>query len=294
MKTPNIPIGAPEKIALIIDSCTDVPPEEIARHNMYVLPLSVNYRDASYLDKIEITPDEVYRRLETEVPTTSQPSPYEIMRAFEQIIADGYKKAVAVTISSKLSGTYGSVCAAARQFDELACVVIDTKNIGIGAGFTAIAAGELIAGGTAFCDIENRLVLQARDAKVYFSVENLKYLRAGGRIGEATYRLGSILRIRPIISCDDAGAYYTAQKVSGRKAAIKKTLQMAQDTAAMFEEYNIAAVHGDAPDEIREILTQIPGLFPRVRQVFTGYVSPVLVVHTGPGLVGIGVQGLAI
>ncbi|MDR0862006.1 MAG: DegV family protein, partial [Oscillospiraceae bacterium] len=255
-------------------------------------PLTINFSEGSYRDKIDIQPEEVYRRLPTEIPTSSQPSPQEIAEVFERVVADGYEKVVAVTISSGLSGTFDNVSAVARENENLDVIIIDTLSIGLGAGFTAIAAGELIARGVAFEELEDKLTNQSLNTKIFFGVETLKYLKAGGRIGEVAYILGNLLGIRPIITCGSDGKYHIASKARGRDASIKRMIDLARDVAATFREYNVAVMHGDAADEVQKILAEVRTLFPRVKEVFTGQISPALVVHTGPGLVGIGIQGL--
>ncbi|MFR8299882.1 MAG: DegV family protein, partial [Gordonibacter urolithinfaciens] len=90
------------RIALVVDSCTDVPPEDIERFGMYVVPLQVNYRDETFLDKVTITPQQVYDRFAEEVPTTSTPTPAVAREVLERVVADGYSQAVVVTISSGL------------------------------------------------------------------------------------------------------------------------------------------------------------------------------------------------
>lgn len=284
---------ADERIALIIDSGTDVPPEYVTRYHMYTLPLLINYRDGSYRDQIDITPEEVYRRFDEEIPTTSLPSPLIMQELFERIIADGYEKAVVVTLSSGLSATHDTVKMIAKQYPALESVIIDTKNIGIGAGFTAIAAGELIEQGVPFDELEERLQQIASDTKIFFSVETLEYLKAGGRIGEVTYLMGSLLDIKPIITCNEKGVYHTVQKARGRKQALNKALALARKMASGFKKYNVAVVHGGAEEEADEILSHIHEHFPLAERVFKGQISPALVVHTGPGLIGIGVQGIS-
>ncbi|GHT78332.1 hypothetical protein FACS1894104_1370 [Actinomycetota bacterium] len=281
-----------KKIALIVDSCTDVPPEQIEEYGMFELPLWVNFKDGSYRDRIDITPQEVLSRLETEIPKTSLPSPHEIKEVFKRVIDKGFTKAIVVTISSGLSGTYETVRMVAQQTNKLDCTVVDTKNIGLGSGFTEIAAGELIKHGVPFENMGKRLLQFAKDTKIFFSVKTLEYLKAGGRIGEITYLMGNLMDIKPVISCNNKGVYYTAKNARGRSAALKKMVSLAQNVATDFSNYNVAVMHSGAHDKAQEILNKIKELFPGANRVFTGQISPALVVHTGPGLVGIGIQGL--
>ncbi len=280
------------KTALIVDSCTDVPQDLVESYGMYVVPLIVNYRDGSYLDKLTITPQEVYDRFAEEIPTTSTPSPAAVRNVFDQVVADGYRQAVVVTISSGLSATYELLCSVAQETPELACVVVDTKSIGMGAGLSAIRAAQLIEQDVPFSEMADRMAEVVENTKVFFCVDTLEYLRKGGRIGLVTFAVGSLLDMRPVISCNENGVYYTVSKARGRKQSLKKALSLAEEFASGFSESVIAVVNGDAAGEAEELLAEMKAEVANHTAAYDGQISPVLVVHTGPGLIGIGAQGI--
>jgi len=283
---------AAEKIALLTDSCTDVPQEYRDRYHMYVVPLTIIYKDAEYRDGIDIQPEEVFARFSEEVPSTSLPSPSVVADTLKQIKADGYDKVIAVHISSGLSGTFEMVSSFGPTPEGLEAHYVDTKNIGIGAGFSAIRAGELIAQGVPFAEVCAGVEEAARNTKLFFCVSTLEYLVKGGRIGRVAGMVGTILDLKPVISCGEDGIYYTVGKARGRK----KSLSLALDTAAEFakgaEEYNITVMHGAAQDEADALLAAMRERLPDSRITIVGQITPALVVHTGPGLIGIGVQRL--
>ncbi|WP_302826770.1 DegV family protein, partial [Anaerofustis stercorihominis] len=190
-----------EKIAIITDSGTDVPKKYVDKYNMYVVPLIVNYNNKSYKDVIDIDIDTICDRLKEEIPTTSLPSIDDIMETFEKVISDGYDKAIVITISSGLSGTYNAMRIASESFEgRLETMLIDTKNIDIGAGFSAIRAGELIEQGCSFKEIKEKLDDAIKNTKVYFCVKTLEYLRKGGRIGLVASVVGTALDLKPVMS----------------------------------------------------------------------------------------------
>jgi DegV family protein with EDD domain len=279
-----------EKIALLIDSGTDVPDQYVKQYNMYTLPLLINYADREYQDKIDITAQEVYDRLETEIPTTSLPSMERIHQMFTEIINAGYQKLIVVTISSGLSGTYNAIRLVSQSYPQLETFLLDTKNIGIGAGLFAIAAAECMERGMPFEAIVAKLKEEIAQTKIFFCVKTLEYLKKGGRIGKVPYVFGTALNLRPIISCNQDGVYYTVRLVRGRTHPWHKALELAAKFADQFESYHIAIADGGAPEEAEAIAKEITAAFPRVKHIFRGSVSPALVVHTGPGLIGIGVQ----
>lgn len=279
-----------KKIAVITDSCTDVPRELIEKYHIYVLPVIVQYSDGAYLDRVEITEAEVYQRLEQEIPTTSLPTPEQIVKLFDQVVADGYDTAVVVTMSSGLSGTHNAIRLMASEYEGLDIHMLDTKNIGIGAGYGAIAAAEQVAAGKPLEEILSNTQDTINHTKIFFSLKTLEYLRKGGRIGLVTGIIGNVLNLKPIISCNEDGIYYNVKVARGEKQSLKELLRLAQEYAAQFDSYNVAVCDGDAPAEAEGLLARIREHFPKAKNVYHTHVSPALVVHTGPGLIGIGIQ----
>ncbi|NMA82246.1 MAG: DegV family protein [Epulopiscium sp.] len=257
---------------------------------MYVIPLKIIYQHGEYSDGVDITAQEVYRKLETEIPTTSLPSGDELRAIFEKIKVDGYEKVLAITISSGLSGTYNSIRLAGSQQKGLEVFVLDTKNIGIGSGFSAIQAAEYIQQGMPWDTLLQTLSENISKSKIFFCVSTLEYLRKGGRIGLVATLLGSALNLKPVISCNEDGVYYTAAKVRGRKKSFDKAIQLAVNFIGDAKNYNIAIVNGDAEQEANQIKEIMMPLLPNCNIYVDGQISPALGVHTGPGLIGIGVH----
>lgn len=279
-----------EKIAVLVDTCCDVPKTMIDQYGMYIIPLKINYRDKEFFDGIDITAEEVYEGLKTEVPKTSLPSGEQILNIFEQIRKDGYENLIVVTISSGLSGTNNMINLIARDYEGMNTFVLDTKNISIASGFHAIQAARYIEQGLSFTKIKDNLQRGVANCKIFFVVETLEYLQKGGRIGLVASLFGNALNLKPIISCNEEGIYYTVSKVRGRKQSLSKTKELALDYANEHKRYNVAIMNGNAPDTANEIkaciLEQLPGC-----DVFVeGQVSPALGVHTGPGAIGIAIQ----
>lgn len=281
-----------EKIALLVDSGSDLPKDMVEKYNIYVAPLKIVYRDQEYVDGVEISTEEVLNRLEEEIPTTSLPTGETIQNLFHQIKEDGYEKVLAVTLSSGLSGTYNSIRLLAEQQDDLDIFVLDTKNISIASGFNAIQAGEYIREGMTWDRLIQTVSEKITQSKVFFTVETLDYLRAGGRIGRVASLLGSRLNIRPIISCNDDGIYYSVRKVRGQERSIKKAIDLAVKHLANAKNYNIGVVHAGAQKQANEVRDRLVKKLPDYNILVEGEISPVLSVHTGPGSIGIVAQVL--
>ena len=279
-----------EKIAILVDSGADVPAKLIKEYDMYLAPLKIIYSDGEYSDGIDITAEEVYSRLDKEIPKTSLPSGSNIQEIFKKIKEDGYNKVLAITISSGLSGTYNAIRIMAEQQEELEVFVVDTKNIAIASGFSAIQAAEYIKEGMDFNTLTKKLSENISNSRVFFCVSTLEYLQKGGRIGLVMSILGSKLNLKPIISCNQDGIYYTVAKIIGRKRSLNKALELAVDFVGDAKEYNLGIVHGAAEKEANELKELYTKLLPNCNIFVEGQISPALGVHTGPGTIGIVAQ----
>lgn len=279
-----------EKIALLVDSGTDVPQDVMERYGIYMIPLQIIYKERTYTDKVDITPEEVYRRLEEEVPSTSLPDGGQIQAVIEKIKEAGYEKLLIVTISSGLSGTYNVLRLIGQEEVDLNVHVLDTKSIGIGAGLQAIRAAELIEEGLTFEALIAQLEKEIVQNKVLFNVGTLEYLQKGGRIGLVTSIIGTALKLNPTISCNEEGVYYTVAKSRGRKRSIDKLVEIAEEFIGNHLEFRIAVAQGDAYEEGLQLKAKLEARFPNAKEILFGNISPALVVHTGPGLLGMGIQ----
>lgn len=279
-----------QRIAILTDTGTNVPADFAATHDVRNVSLVVNYSDGSFRSGIDITTDEVIDRFETEIPTTSLPSPSDIQAALEAARADGYERAVFVTISSGLSATNQTVELVASQMEGFPVTVVDTKSIGVAAGLVVMAATEMVEAGVPFDELGPRLADLSEHTRVYFTVRELKYLRHGGRINEATYRLGSALNIKPVFFCDEQGKYATVKKARGWEKALSAELSFVQEQAKRYEKVICAVCCTKAEDRLEELSERIRETIPNVTDVVTSGISPDLIVHTGASLVGMAVQ----
>ncbi len=283
-----------EKIKLIADSGSDVPKEIIEAWDVSVMPLKVIYKDAEYLDGVTITPNEVYESLEREIPSTSLPSGEDMKKLIDEAIEEGYEKIIMLTISSGLSGTNNMANLVAKDYPDTEIEVIDTLSVGIGSGIFAARIVDLIKKGHSFREIVEDARSRVENSNVFFSIPTLKYLQAGGRIGRVASLVGGLLKINPIISCDDEGIYYPVAMARGRKKSLDKIVESLKDTAKGSQAYNIGIAYGGAEAEAegRKIYERIKETFPHINEIYFGSVSPALGVHTGPGLIGGAVQPL--
>ena len=277
-----------EKVAILVDSGCDVPQNLREQHDIRVLPLKILYPEGEYLDQVTITAQQVYSRF-PETPKTSLPDGETILHALDQAKADGYEKALVVCISSGLSGTYSLIRTVCGEYEGMETFVLDTKNISIGSGMLALLAARWQEQGLSWAALLDELRKQIKNSKVFFCVDTLEYLRKGGRLGLVAAVMGTALKLKPIISCNEDGVYYIAGKTLGRKQSIDRLLKMAAAFAGNTDPCGLAVMNGAAPEEAHALRTPLEKMVPLGRVLAEGQISPALVVHTGPGLLGIGV-----
>ena len=281
-----------QRIAIITDSGTDTPADFVAAHDVRVVPLRINYSDGStYENGVDITAQEVVERFAEEIPTTSLPSPMKIRDTLEQARRDGYVGAVVVTISSGLSATFETIGMVARQMDDFPVVMVDTKSIGIAAGFVVMEAVRQIEAGMPLERLGSVLAAVSERVRVFFSVQKLDFLRKGGRISEAVYRVGSVLNIKPVLTCSPEGKYVIEKKARGWQRALDTQIALVAEQAARWQKVRLAVCTYD-PALREELVPRLRERIGNAVEILQAGLSADLLVHTGPTLVGMGVMGL--
>ena len=274
------------KTAILIDSGCDVSHELIQRFHMKVMHLHIIYPERDYVDGVDILPETIYQRFPGEIPATSTPSPQDVKDMAEEIKAEGYTHVLAFCISSGLSGTYNTVGSILGDEKELTSFVLDTRSISFGAGILAVWAAMQLEEGRSFDELKEMLPKKVGDSKVFYYMDTLTYLRKGGRIGLVTSVVGSILNIKPIISCNEDGVYYTAAKIRGARQGLSRLLTEGGRPCLT------ALLNGQGQDASDELRPRLIAGIPEGRLIMEKAITASLAVHTGPGLVGIGVLRL--
>lgn len=286
MRRPQGELMNKERVAVLVDSGGDIPRNFREKYNIWMLPLHVIYPEKDYADGVDIDPMMVYRRFPDEYPSTSTPSLAEVQDIFEEIRAAGYEKVIAVAISSGLSGTFNAMRLAAEQQDELEVFVFDTKNISVASGIWAIWAASKLENGWTFEEVKTGMQNKIFDSKVMFYMDTLKYLKRGGRIGKVTSVVGEVLNLKPIISCNEEGVYYTVGLIRGAKQGKKKLLNEMIQFCKGHHCWIIVG-QGDANEEVGKMLDLVQKQVASKEILFTKQITATLAINTGPGLVGV-------
>ncbi len=275
-------------IKLIIDSASDIPVSYAKEHGMMYLPLPVTIGEKQYLSGVDITPQAFYEILiESDcLPVTSQVSPFAFEQAFRTAIEQG-DTPVAITLSSKLSGTYQSACIAAANFGGQAFVV-DSMNVSLGQAILVYYAERLIAQGVSAPALVSELDRAKQKIKVIALLDTLEYLKKGGRISAATAVVGGILSIKPVVSVVNSEVQLIG-KARGSKQGNNLLNEMVANSHGVDFSMPLTLAFSGLSDAL------LQKYIADSHQLWEGRVSnlPVLAIgatigtHAGPGAIGV-------
>jgi DegV family protein with EDD domain len=281
-----------ERMIIVTDSAADLPRDEIEELGVHVASLIINFPDGE-VKADEMSPDEFYSRLramEPEIPTTSQPSAGAFAELYRKL-ASIDKDIFSIHISSGLSGTHESARVGAEQVPEANITLVDTLTLSGGQRFQVLAAARGIKAGLSKETILQRLESIRKASETVYTLETLKYLARGGRIGRVQALAGSILHVKPIIRVDTDGKYSTV----GKQRTIPRTLEFIRDhLITRFKNDTpvwVTVLHGDFQEPARMLAGMLEEKLNIARTEILR-ISPVLGVHTGPGIVGAAVVPL--
>ena len=208
-----------KKVVIVTDSTAYLPQSYVDDLNIKIIPLTLNWDGESYRDGIDIQPEEFYTRLSTSsiLPTTSQATVHDFSSVYEKLLDEG-NSILTLPISSGISGTVNSAFQAKELFKDAPIEILDTKLVSMALGFQVLAAARAAADGASLEDCKQIAVKAYDHIGVYFVVDTLKYLHAGGRIGGASRLLGTALNIKPVLEIRDGKIEAVQSVISMNKA----------------------------------------------------------------------------
>jgi len=272
-------------VAVVTDSTADLPRDLARDLGITVVPLTVMVEGQSYLDGVEITPDDFYRRMRasSSVATTSQPSPGRFAQAYEELL-ESHDEILSLHLPEHLSGTFSAAQEGAKLVAPGRIEVIDSGLVSMPLGLAALAAARLSGRGLERRQLRSELQPVLSALRVYFTVGTLEYLRRGGRIGTASALLGGMLQIKPVLTLRD-GQVAPLERVRTSGRALERLYEL---TAGAFAEEELCVIvgHADAQPEAKALADR---LSERSETLLVLPLGPVVGAHAGPGTIGIGV-----
>lgn len=282
-----------KRYQIITDSSCDLPQELADSLDLQVLPLQVLMEGksyANYLDGREIGFTEFYDRIRAGVvATTSAVNPEAFLAAMEQPLQAGLD-VLYIGFSSGLSTTYQSSVIAAEElrgkYPERKIITIDSLCASLGQGLYVYLAAKKQQAGASLDEVAAYLDEIKLHLCHWFTVNDLMYLKRGGRIPASTALLGTMLQIKPVMHMDNNGKLVAVSKARGRKASLDALAQKLHDTSVDPHGQTVFICHGDCRDEAEYVAQQIQKAT-GVKEIIINYVGPVIGAHTGPGVISV-------
>ena len=271
---------------IITDSCCDFPTPMYETLGLSFVPLSVEFRGETNDDRNDDSLKEMYDGLRSgQAAKTSAVNPSRWGEVIEPALSAG-QDVLVLAFYSGLSTTYQSAVIAAEElgekYPERTIRVVDTLCASMGQGLLVWYACKKRDEGLSLEELyswvmENRLHLCH-----WFTVDDLMYLKRGGRISAATALVGTMLQIKPLLHVDDEGHLISMSKARGRKAAIDALVRKAQELGAGYDNSTMFISHGDCREDAEYLAQQLKEKC-GVKEVVISYVGAVIGSHSGPG-----------
>ena len=275
---------------IITDSCCDFPRELSRQLNIDTVELSLLFRDTTYHGLTDAQVKEMYDALRSgEKASTAAANPQDWSNAIEPVLAQG-QDALVLAFSSGLSTTYQSAVIAsqelAEKYPERTVKVVDTLCASMGQGLLVWYACKKQEAGMSLEELYDWCEKSKLNLCHWFTVDDLMFLKRGGRINAATALVGTMLNIKPVLHVDDDGHLINVSKVRGRKSALNALVAKLGETGLPGENETVFISHGDCLEDAQYVAQQLKEKY-GVKEVIISYVGAVIGSHAGPGTVAL-------
>jgi len=275
------------KVAIITDSNSGITQEEGKQLGIRIVPMPFMINGEEYLEDITLTQQEFYAKLgEGSDISTSQPSPESIMALWDEVLEE-YDEIVHIPMSSGLSGSCQTAMMLAEDYDGKV-EVVNNQRISVTQRQSALDAKELAAKGMCAAEIKEKLEAVKFDSSIYITLDTLKYLKKGGRITPAAAALGTLFRLKPVLTVQGEKLDAFAKARTMKQA---KSIMVAAITKDLEERFgdrtgknvHLAVAHTDNQEEADEFAKELRELFPATGEIVIAPLSLSVSCHIGPG-----------
>lgn len=273
-------------VRIVTDSTADAPLALAHELGISIVPLSVIFDHEVYREGVDISHDLFYEKLvrSKTLPTTSAPSVGDFLAVYEPLLAET-DEIVSIHVSSKLSATYNNACQAAQMLADRGAriEVIDSRLVSMAMTFVVAAAARAALGGASVDDVLQAVGRMIPRVRIFFVLDTLEYLRRGGRIGRARAFLGTVLRVKPVLSLRE-GEVCPEERVRTRAHALERIFQIATSYPRTQE---LAICYSTTPQDAEEMRQRVAEVLPHV-DIYVTWLGPVIGTHGGPGVLAVG------
>lgn len=276
-------------VRIVTDSTCDLPAATIEKYNILVVPLYINVGKQGYLDGIDISREEFYRRLPTfpAHPTTAVPSPQKFRAVYDTLADEGASEVLSIHISIALSAVADVARVAAQETTSVPVTVLDSQQLSLGTGYLVETAAQMAEAGRTIAEILPVLEAQIRRSHVFAALDTLEFLKRSGRMNGFMASFATLLQIKPILKMY-AGQPGT-ERVRTREHSTRRLIEMLHQVGALER---VAIVHSHAPERVAELRSRAADLLPQ-HAILVAEITPVIGTHIGPGAAGFAAVGAA-
>lgn len=291
MREQNKSARTKQKVALVVDSTCDLPPDIMEKHHIHVVPVRLNFGKEQYIDRVTITNDEFYSKLANSKhhPQTSQPPPADFRRMY-QFLSSHYESVISLHLPQVLSGTFQNASAALEKVKfKQHQIIIDSLSVSAGTGVIALELAAAIEDGKTFPELTQLADDTIEKTKIFIALKTLDAVQKGGRLSVGKKRLIDLLGLNLVLSISSEGFLKPCGVTFGRKKIFKKFEKFVLKKARGKSIKRIGIVHGVNPETAQALKVVFESTFPEA-QVFVSDFCPALGVHGGVGAIGIALQ----
>lgn len=273
-----------QKIKIVTDSTSDLAPSYLEKHNIHIVPLSINIDGKNYVDQVDISSSGVIDFLEQGADAkTSQPPIGAFIEAYEELGADG-SEVISIHMSSNLSGTYQTAYQASQMTDSNV-TVIDSKSISYGLGYQIEQiVSDIEKGRTVDEIVINNEQIRSK-MRLFVVIEQLNQLIKGGRISKAKGFIGNVMKIKPVAELID-GSIQLAHNSRTQKSSLQYLTKEISKFLGTDKVQSFGISHAHAMDFVEKAREQFSKSFD-FNDFDINVTSPVISTHTGPGAIGV-------
>jgi DegV family protein with EDD domain len=272
-------------IRIVTDSTSDLPKVLASKYNIKIAPLSVNFGEESFLDGVELTNEDFYKKLSEseQLPTTSQVNPGDFVNIFNEIL-DAGDEIIGIFISTGLSGTYGSAEIARDMIKSDNIHIIDSKGVTAMTSLMSIEASKMAEKGKSASEIMGILEKMVENMQTRFIIDTLEYLVKGGRLSKAQGAIGGLLNVKPIIRVQ--GVVESVTKVRGRAKGIKYIMDWLYGEQFDLSNKTVFIVNSNDQAFSDKLKASLLENF-EVGEILEAQIGAVVGTHAGPGCSGV-------
>lgn len=277
-------------VRIVADSSVCLPKELIEKYRIELVPETIIFGSRVYRDGVDLVPRDFYVLLgqAKDLPTTSAPSPQDFINAYQRAARDASAVACILVTSGFSQMGLEAALAARKSISQAPLIEIMDSRTAVGAyGFVVLAAARAAAEGKSLPEVIKAAEDVQRRVNLVLTLDTLKYLAKGGRIGKAAHWAGTMLSIKPILEVPvSTGVIEPLERIRSRQKALKRLLGIMQERVSEGQRVHVSIDHANVPDEASWLKSQISSLFD-CAEVYINDWPPVVGVHCGPGVVGL-------